>query len=170
AELGARQVEGQPVHDAVDRSGRAATFLRQPFDAVAIDSDERELRGYEEPRRHDEEQDGEQTERGTDECRLLRATRRTEPLVTATKTRVAVNAGALTMVALCFANGLQQGIDQSQSQAIESLKTSFAVTDFQIGLIRVATGAAGALGALLIARLCRDRARTKVLAGMFTVW
>jgi len=90
--------------------------------------------------------------------------------MTATKTRVAVGAGALTMVALCFANGLQQGIDQSQSQAIESLKASFAVTDFEIGLIRVATGAAGALGALLIARLCRDRARTKVLAGMFTVW
>jgi len=86
------------------------------------------------------------------------------------KTRVAVGAGAMTMVALCFANGLQQGIDQSQSQAIESLKASFHVSDLQIGLIRVATGPAGALGALLIARLCRDRARTLVLSGMFATW
>src|SRR5438445_2758519 len=90
--------------------------------------------------------------------------------VTKTKTKVAVGAGAVTMVALCFANGLQQGIDQSQSQAIESLKASFHVSDLQIGLIRVATGSAGALGALLIARLCRDRARTVVLSGMFVAW
>ena len=90
--------------------------------------------------------------------------------VTKTKTKVAVGAGAVTMVALCFANGLQQGIDQSQSQAIESLKASFHVSDLQIGLIRVATGSAGALGALLIARLCRDRARTVVLSGMFLAW
>ena len=74
------------------------------------------------------------------------------------------------MVALCFANGLQQGIDQSQSQAIESLKAAFSVTDFEIGLIRVATGSAGAVGALLVARLCRGRARTKVLGWMFAAW
>lgn len=91
-------------------------------------------------------------------------------MMTATKTRAAVGAGALTMVALCFANGLQQGIDQSQSQAIESLKAAFSVSDFQIGLIRVVTGSVGAVGALLIARLCRDRARTTVLAGMFATW
>ena len=88
----------------------------------------------------------------------------------ATRTQAAVGAGALTMVALCFANGLQQGIDQSQSQAIESLKAAFSVTDFEIGLIRVATGSAGAAGALLIARLCRDRARTRVLTLMFATW
>ncbi|MEY2422559.1 MAG: hypothetical protein QOI95_2626 [Acidimicrobiaceae bacterium] len=87
-----------------------------------------------------------------------------------TKKRAAVGAGALTMVALCFSNALQQGIDQSQSQAIESLKAAFDVTDFQIGLMRVATGPAGAIGALLIARLCRDRARTRVLSGMFVTW
>lgn len=87
-----------------------------------------------------------------------------------TKKRVVVSAGALTMVALCFANGLQQGIDQSQSQAIESLKAAFQVSDLQIGLMRVATGPAGALGALLIARLCRHRARTRVLSGMFALW
>jgi ACS family D-galactonate transporter-like MFS transporter len=89
---------------------------------------------------------------------------------TVTKKRAAVGAGALTMVALCFANALQQGIDQSQSQAIESLKAAFHVSDFQIGLMRVATGPAGAIGALLIARLCRDRARTRVLSGMFVMW
>lgn len=87
-----------------------------------------------------------------------------------TKKRAAVGAGALTMVALCFANALQQGIDQSQSQAIESLKAAFHVSDLQIGLMRVATGPAGAIGALLIARLCRNRARTRVLSGMFFTW
>jgi len=87
-----------------------------------------------------------------------------------TKKRVALSAGALTMVALCFSNALQQGIDQSQSQAIESLKAYFHVSDFQIGLMRVATGPAGAAGALLIARLCRRRARTRVLSGMFVTW
>ena len=87
-----------------------------------------------------------------------------------TRKRVAVGAGALTMVSLCFANALQQGIDQSQSQAIESLKASFHVSDLQIGLMRVATGPAGALGALFIAWLCRDRARTRVLSGMFVTW
>jgi MFS family permease len=74
------------------------------------------------------------------------------------------------MVSLCFANALQQGIDQSQSQAIESLKASFHVSDLQIGLMRVATGPAGAIGALFIAWLCRDRARTRVLSGMFVTW
>src|SRR5215210_3681755 len=74
------------------------------------------------------------------------------------------------MVALCFSNALQQGIDQSQSQAIESLKDAFGVSDFQIGLMRVATGPAGAIGALLIAYLCRNRARTHVLSGMFVMW
>jgi predicted MFS family arabinose efflux permease len=87
-----------------------------------------------------------------------------------TRKRAAVGAGALTMVALCFSNALQQGIDQSQSQAIESLKAAFHVSDFQIGLMRVATGPAGAVGALFIARLCRDRARTRVLSGMFVTW
>ena len=87
-----------------------------------------------------------------------------------TKKRAAVGAGALTMVALCFANGLQQGIDQSQSQAIESLKAYFHVDDFGIGLIRVATGSMGAAGALLIAKLCRTRARTRVLSWMFGLW
>jgi MFS family permease len=87
-----------------------------------------------------------------------------------TKKRVVVGASALTMVALCFSNALQQGIDQSQSQAIESLKAYFHVSDFQIGLMRVATGPAGAAGALLIARLCRNRARTRVLSGMFVMW
>jgi MFS family permease len=87
-----------------------------------------------------------------------------------TRTEELAGAGALTMVALCFANGLQQGIDQSQSQAIESLKAYFHVTDFAIGLMRVPTGIGGALGALLIARLCQRRARTRVLAAMFAVW
>jgi predicted MFS family arabinose efflux permease len=142
--------------------------LNQAFDAVSVDSHERELGRHEEARREDQEQDGEQAERGTDGGRLLEHACRTEPDVSATKT--AVGAGALTMVALCFANALQQGIDQSQSQAIESLKSSFDVSDFKIGLIRVATGSAGAIGALVIARLCRDRPRTRVLSGMFAAW
>jgi MFS family permease len=86
------------------------------------------------------------------------------------KTQQVAGAGAITMVSLCFANALQQGVDQSQSQAIESLKAYFHVTDTWIGLMRIPTGVGGALGALLIARLCQRRARTRVLAGMFAVW
>ena len=156
------------VQDAVNRTRRTPPVLHEALHPVAIDGHERELGRHKQPRHEDQEQDGEQAERGVDGGRLLRHGCRTEPRVRATST--AVGAGALTIVALCFANGLQQGIDQSQSQAIESLKTAFTVTDFQIGLIRVATGSMGAVGALLVARLCRNRARTKVLGWMFGAW
>lgn len=74
------------------------------------------------------------------------------------------------MVALCFANGLQGGGAQTFAQSIDSLKHTFHVTDFAIGVIPFCVGIAGNVGAVPIAQLCARRKRTMVLAGMFAGW
>jgi MFS family permease len=78
--------------------------------------------------------------------------------------------GGMTMVAIIFANFLQLGELQSFAQAAESIRHSLHVTDFQLGLLSFLTGVVGALGALPVGALCSRRARTRVLAGMFTIW
>ena len=82
----------------------------------------------------------------------------------------AVTYGSLTMVALCFANGLQNGEFQSFSQATESLKHAFHVSDFTLGTVSFSTGLGGAIGSIPIALLCARYARTRVLACMFAAW
>ena len=79
-------------------------------------------------------------------------------------------AGAMTMVALCFANGLQLGGAQAFSQAIDSIKSTFHVSDFAIGVIPFCVGIAGNVGAVPIAQLCARHSRTRVLAAMFVGW
>jgi MFS family permease len=78
--------------------------------------------------------------------------------------------GAMTMVALCFANGLQGGEIQGVSQATESLRAYFHVSDTTLGVLQFCCGLAGALGAVWIGTLCATRRRTRVLATMFAVW
>ena len=78
--------------------------------------------------------------------------------------------GAMTMVALCFANGLQGGEIQGVSQATESLRHYFHVNDTTLGALQFFCGLTGALGAVWIGTLCTRRARTRVLAVMFLVW
>ena len=87
-----------------------------------------------------------------------------------TRVGAGVGAGAMTMVALCFANGLQGGGAQAFAQSIDSLKRTFHVTDFAIGVIPFCVGIAGNVGAVPIAQLCARRKRTMVLAGMFAGW
>jgi len=70
-QLRAAEVEGEALQDAQQGAGAAAALPREPFDAVAIDGDERELGSDEEASDEDQEQDGEQAERGGDVCRLL---------------------------------------------------------------------------------------------------
>jgi MFS family permease len=81
-----------------------------------------------------------------------------------------VGAGGMTMVALCFANGLQEGGGQTFAQCIDSIKASFHVSDFVIGIIPFCVGIAGNVGAVPIAQLCARHSRTKVLAAMFVGW
>jgi len=81
-----------------------------------------------------------------------------------------VRYGAMTMVALCFANALQNGEGNAFSQAIDSFKKAFHVTDFAIGLIQFGMGAAGAFGSLPIAFLCARFTRVRVLTVMFGLW
>ncbi len=83
---------------------------------------------------------------------------------------VATGAGAMTMVALCFANGLQLGGAQTFAQAIDSIKHTFHVSDFAIGIIPFCVGIAGNVGAVPIAYLCVRYRRTRVLAAMFVGW
>lgn len=84
--------------------------------------------------------------------------------------RQVVTYGAMTMVALCFANGLQGGEVQGVSQATESLRAYFHVGDTALGVVQFMCGLAGALGSLGIGALCATRPRTRVLALMFAVW
>jgi MFS family permease len=79
-------------------------------------------------------------------------------------------AGAMTMVALCFANGLQLGGAQTFAQAIDSIKATYHVSDFVIGIIPFCVGIAGNVGAVPIAQLCARYRRTRVLAAMFLGW
>ena len=86
------------------------------------------------------------------------------------RARAGVGAGAMTMVALCFANGLQGGGAQTFAQSIDSLKRTFQVTDFAIGVIPFCVGIAGNAGAVPIAQFCARRKRTTVLGAMFAGW
>ncbi|HXW32156.1 MAG TPA: MFS transporter, partial [Acidimicrobiales bacterium] len=76
----------------------------------------------------------------------------------------------MTMVALCFANGLQSGGAQTFAQAIDSIKATYHVSDFAIGVIPFCVGIAGNVGAGPIAQLCARYRRTRVLAAMFVGW
>jgi MFS family permease len=84
--------------------------------------------------------------------------------------RLAVGAGGLTMVALCFANGLQGGVGSTYSQATEVLKHTFHVNDAALGVVPFGVSIVGNVAAVPIAALCARHARTTVLAAMFAVW
>jgi MFS family permease len=85
---------------------------------------------------------------------------------------VAVGAGAsaLTMVALCFANGLQGGGAQTFAQSTEALKHTFHINDATLGVVPFCTGLAGNIGAVPVAGFCVRHRRTAVLAAMFVGW
>ena len=83
---------------------------------------------------------------------------------------VGAGAGALTMVALCFANGLQGGAQTTFSQATEALKHTFHINDATLGIVPFGVGLAGNFGAVPVAILCAKHRRTAVLAGMFILW
>jgi MFS family permease len=91
---------------------------------------------------------------------------RTAPAIPA----AAVSAGAMTMVALCFANGLQGGISQTWAQATDAIKHSFHVNDAILGIVPFGVGLAGNLGAVPIASFCARYKRVLVLATMFVIW
>ena len=79
-------------------------------------------------------------------------------------------AGALTMVALCFANGLQGGATTTYSQATDTLKQVFHVSDAVIGVVPFTVAIVGNIAAIPVAWFCARHARTRVLAGMFVLW
>jgi MFS family permease len=83
---------------------------------------------------------------------------------------VGAGAGAMTMVALCFANGLQGGASQTFAQATEALKHTYHINDATLGIVPFGVSLAGNFGAVPIAALCARHRRTAVLAGMFVVW
>jgi len=82
----------------------------------------------------------------------------------------AASAGAMTMVALCFANGLQGGGAQTFAQATEALKHTFHVKDYTLGFVPFGVGVAGNIGAVPVAMFCARRRRVAVLAAMFVGW
>ena len=84
--------------------------------------------------------------------------------------RTAASAGALTMVALCFANGLQGGMNTTYSQATDVLKDVFHVNDAALGVVPFGVSIVGNVSALGVAWFCARHARTKVLAAMFVIW
>lgn len=83
---------------------------------------------------------------------------------------VAASAGAMTMVALCFANGLQGGMSQTFAQVTEALKHTYHINDATLGVVPFGVSIAGNFGAVPIAALCARHKRTAVLAGMFVLW
>lgn len=78
--------------------------------------------------------------------------------------------GATTMVALGFANLLQNGELQSFSQSTESLRQAFHVSDFALGAVPFFMGMSGAVGAVVVGMLSARYKRTLVLASMFGLW
>jgi len=76
----------------------------------------------------------------------------------------------MTMVALCFANGLQGGAGQTFAQATEALKHTYHINDAALGIVPFGVSLAGNFGAVPVAALCARHKRTSVLAGMFVVW
>jgi MFS family permease len=83
---------------------------------------------------------------------------------------VGAGAGALTMVALCFANGLQGGASQTFAQATEALKHAYHINDATLGIVPFGVSIAGNIGAIPVAAMCAKHRRTYVLAGMFLIW
>jgi MFS family permease len=83
---------------------------------------------------------------------------------------VGAGAGALTMVALCFANGLQGGASQAFAQSTEAIKHTFHINDATLGIVPFCVGIAGNLGAVPVAAWCARHRRTAVLAAMFVAW
>jgi MFS family permease len=86
------------------------------------------------------------------------------------KRQMATGAGAMTMVALCFANGLQGGMSATFSQATDVIKHSFHVNDAVLGIVPFGVGLAGNLGAVPVAAWCARHKRVMVLSGMFLAW
>ena len=84
--------------------------------------------------------------------------------------KTAATAGAMTMVALAFANGLQGGMSQTFAQAIDALKHTFHVNDATLGIVPAGVALAGNFGAVPIAAFCARHKRTAVLAAMFVLW
>jgi MFS family permease len=76
----------------------------------------------------------------------------------------------MTMVALCFANGLQGGASQTFAQITEALKHTYHINDATLGVVPFGVSIAGNFGAVPIAALCARHKRTAVLAGMFVLW
>lgn len=83
---------------------------------------------------------------------------------------VGAGAGALTMVALCFANGLQGGGAQTFAQSTEAIKHTFHINDVTLGVVPFFTGVVGNFGAVPIAAFCVRHRRTAVLGAMFVGW
>jgi len=83
---------------------------------------------------------------------------------------IAAGAGALTMISLCFANGLQAGMTTTYSQATDVLKDVFHVNDAALGVVPFAVSIVGNVTALGVAWFCARHARTMVLAAMFVIW
>ena len=81
-----------------------------------------------------------------------------------------VGAGAVTMIALCFANGLQAGLGTTYSQATDVLKDVFHVNDAALGVVPFGVSIVGNVSAVGVAWFCDRSARTRVLAGMFMIW
>src|SRR6266851_10207649 len=81
-----------------------------------------------------------------------------------------VYGSTLTMVAICFANGLQGGRTASFSQATESLKHSFHVPDIALGGLAFTMSTCGAFGALPIGVRGARMSRVKLLSIMFGLW
>jgi len=84
--------------------------------------------------------------------------------------RVLFYGSGTTMVAVCFANGLQGGRAATLSQATESLKHSFHVPDVALGALTFTMATAGAFAALGTGILANRMARTRLLAIMFGLW
>jgi MFS family permease len=76
----------------------------------------------------------------------------------------------MTMVALCFANGLQGGASQTFAQITEALKHTYHINDATLGIVPFGVSLAGNFGAVPIAALCARHKRTAVLAAMFVLW
>src|ERR1700730_10502948 len=83
---------------------------------------------------------------------------------------VGAGAGAMTMVALCFANGPEGGAASTFAPSTEALKHTFHINDATLGIVPFGVAMAGNLGAVPIAALCAKHRRTRVLSGMFLVW
>src|SRR5215831_19726463 len=84
--------------------------------------------------------------------------------------RVLLYGSGTTMVAICFANGLQGGRAATLSQATESLEHSFHIPDVALGALTFTMATVGAFAALATGILANRMSRTRLLAIMFGLW